>query len=299
MMTPSAKRQRSAFTLIELLVVIAIIAILAAILFPVFAQAREKARQASCLSNAKQMGLAMTMYMTDYDGTVPFKRETLDGGDWWTARMISWKDLVYPYIKNGGYSYNNGVAYSTPGQGGVFACMSNGSQWGTAKSFGFAGTGNGDETSRFPRSYAINAYAGCNEMGLSGGYCPNFWPAVGDGSGTGAESTLQNPASTILITETRNALNDINPYYTTFECTPEGADGGGSGISYVMNHSGIVNFVFFDGHAKGIKGPRAVQDDLWDSFGTNGLGAAEAKGIINGNSAHGNSTPVSSMRDWR
>src|SRR5579862_1797833 len=64
-------RTDKGFTLIELLVVIAIIAILAAILFPVFAQAREKARQASCLSNAKQIGLAILLYAQDYDETYP------------------------------------------------------------------------------------------------------------------------------------------------------------------------------------------------------------------------------------
>src|SRR5215210_8440731 len=63
--------RRKAFTLIELLVVIAIIAILAAILFPVFAQAREKARQATCQSNLKQIATAFQMYATDYDGTFP------------------------------------------------------------------------------------------------------------------------------------------------------------------------------------------------------------------------------------
>jgi len=67
----SGSNRRTGFTLIELLVVIAIIAILAAILFPVFAQARAKARQASCLSNSKQLGLALYLYAQDYDETLP------------------------------------------------------------------------------------------------------------------------------------------------------------------------------------------------------------------------------------
>src|SRR3712207_4868512 len=65
-------QERRGFTLIELLVVIAIIAILAAVLFPVFAQAREKARQAACLSNVKQIALGISMYRQDWDGFNPF-----------------------------------------------------------------------------------------------------------------------------------------------------------------------------------------------------------------------------------
>ena len=111
---------KKGFTLIELLVVIAIIAILAAILFPVFAQAREKARQTSCLSNLKQMGTAFTLYIDDYDETFPKDihgcpdaqigtategypgskyRYYCDTGAGIFARW-SWMDAIFPYVKN-------------------------------------------------------------------------------------------------------------------------------------------------------------------------------------------------------
>ena len=114
---------RRGFTLIELLVVIAIIAILAAILFPVFARAREKARQSSCLSNTKQMALACQMYVQDYD-------EVSLGALFWQGPW--WGELLEPYMKNTGilvcptmkqyddsrapldnlgYSYNTGMGY--------------------------------------------------------------------------------------------------------------------------------------------------------------------------------------------
>ena len=85
------KEQSKAFTLIELLIVIAIIAIIAAILFPVFATAREKARQSACTSNLKQLGLAFMQYAQDYDEYMPCGRAT--GGQGWAGE-------IYPYVKN-------------------------------------------------------------------------------------------------------------------------------------------------------------------------------------------------------
>lgn len=87
------KRLNRGFTLIELLVVIAIIAILAAILFPVFATAREKARQTSCTSNLKQLGVAFTQYEQDYDEVPPV-------GNSQTNQILGWAGQIYPYIKS-------------------------------------------------------------------------------------------------------------------------------------------------------------------------------------------------------
>src|SRR5689334_14563129 len=98
--------RRNAFTLIELLVVIAIIAILAAILFPVFAQAREKARAISCLSNTKQLGLAVMMYVQDYDETYPWAyfwpKDSAGNAQDWKATSYLWSSqrCIQPYIKN-------------------------------------------------------------------------------------------------------------------------------------------------------------------------------------------------------
>ena len=99
---------RNGFTLIELLVVIAIIAILAAILFPVFAQAREKAREATCLSNTKQLGTAVTMYVQDFDEalffdagkTAPSTSRTGAVVPSTGTNQVRWWNVIMPYLKS-------------------------------------------------------------------------------------------------------------------------------------------------------------------------------------------------------
>jgi prepilin-type N-terminal cleavage/methylation domain-containing protein/prepilin-type processing-associated H-X9-DG protein len=113
------KKSKLGFTLIELLVVIAIIAILAAILFPVFAKVREKARQTTCLSNEKQIGLAVLQYNQDFDETYPliYAKEKIFPGD---PGFAGADEILNPYIKNGtGGSDGNGDMV-----GGVWACPS-------------------------------------------------------------------------------------------------------------------------------------------------------------------------------
>jgi len=177
-------RKSSAFTLIELLVVIAIIAILAAILFPVFAKAREKARQASCMSNEKQLGLALLQYNQDYDEKMPAREYNNDSGQ-------SWRISVYPYIK----------------ATGLYACPSNPS--GTKK--GFDG---------YPISYGGN-YNSAPYYNQDFG---NMYPGGINGTGVFADSNgpgvalaaILSPAQVIAVQEQTNEgyadANVLNHY---------------------------------------------------------------------------------------
>ncbi len=123
------RQKHNAFTLVELLVVIAIISILAAVLFPVFATAREKARQTACASNLKQLGLGFAQYMQDYDDSYPRAAATTVGAPALSITAGGWTNEVYPYVKSLGvytcpddtttvsstrteisYAYNNNLA---------------------------------------------------------------------------------------------------------------------------------------------------------------------------------------------
>lgn len=181
---PKSRNLRSTgFTLIELLVVMAIIAILAAILFPVFAQAREKARQASCLSNEKQIGIAVLMYTQDYDEAYPLIQRDAAAGEATgvnnsigvVGAPVSWQWVVNPYIKNGNQtaSLNTGIFELS---GGVWNCPS------------------------FPVDNAARQY-GMNE-GIGGDMSAYAWGGnIGVQYPSATLAEIRNPAEKILAVE--------------------------------------------------------------------------------------------------
>ena len=178
-------QKKKGFTLIELLVVIAIIAILAAILFPVFAQAREKARQASCMSNLKQIGLAELQYVQDYDERYSGSFEDSPQG------RVYYPEMVYPYAKNAQIFY---CPDSTPtdrfNNDASNRQCTNPNTWGPipGKTYG------ADKCANYgygPTDYAYNSMNN-----------PNVGNANGDRANNKA-STVTDPASTILLMDGR------------------------------------------------------------------------------------------------
>jgi general secretion pathway protein G len=151
--------RRSGFTLIELLVVIGILAVLAAILFPVFARARASARQTQCISNLKQLGQALEMYSSDYDELFPWARDAADmhapeiwsGFPEWQALLPTMPrvvDVLQPYTKNRevfhcsadtGYDYLEGTPYPVDAQPTAFAGVGSSYHWRTEIAFAHTG----------------------------------------------------------------------------------------------------------------------------------------------------------------
>ena len=227
------------FTLIELLVVIAIIAILAAILFPVFARAREKARQTSCLSNLKQIGIAFNMYMGDYDERYPDILMGRDTDDW--TRMVGWTANLQPYVKNQD----------------IFMCPS--CSWGHV----YEGA---TLTGLVNRGYG----AICTVLGYAGSinYDSTRWKGIpgNDASGYGQlQSDMSAPAENILAVD--GTWWNIQPYYwerTDNTSTPTEAVAQMYNNAYYTvgsRHNEMANAVFADGHAKALK--RGIKGCPW------------------------------------
>jgi prepilin-type N-terminal cleavage/methylation domain-containing protein/prepilin-type processing-associated H-X9-DG protein len=225
---------KRAFTLIELLVVIAIIAILAAILFPVFSQARDKARQAACLSNCKQMGLGIMMYTEDYDGVYPMGYYYELSGPT-QGRRVQWCYMIQPYVKNTG----------------IFKCLTDFEPTPPASSRG---------------------YPDLTVPELS--YIPNYAVMPAHDGGTVNCAVVGTPASVIVLAEKQYKIGTTvlksyagtsgfypdtpnnNPYCRVTVDRVRAAIAVPSDRNYKLarvaffRHAGGSNFVFADGHAK-------------------------------------------------
>jgi len=271
-----------AFTLIELLVVIAIIAILAAILFPVFAKVREKARQTSCLSNGKQLALAVIQYSQDSDDTnPPSVVSTADfrlpwGGD----SDGHWDTLILPYVKTF-------AAYSCPDDS-IANSLIPGQEWrGARVSWAANSFGVGDPATNYSTKKMLGAFGTPNPsnsvlpvaVGLAHINSPASSIMLGEKhaddvksacTSAGVENTsAQGPVQTFddgtpAYTWCSNAIPDATRPATA--AYPNGRDGGVS-----AKHNGLANFVFCDGHAKAmmpaLTNPHGTNDadNMWDT----------------------------------
>ncbi len=216
------QRTKRGFTLIELLVVIAIIAILAAILFPVFAQARAKARSIACLSNVKQIGTAFAMYVQDYDETTPSGRG--GGWEWWTELYPYFKslDLLYcPDRTDGGpFTRGSGTNGLSSGPYQLRRYPGYGYNWGP---IGWRGGGLLLQQQPDPARPGSNHIPGVSLAAID---TPAETFSFGD--------TWDTPRMTIGI---------------GFSCDTWT----GTSNSSLRHSSGMLNYAFVDGHAKAIK----------------------------------------------
>jgi len=242
--------RKQAFTLIELLVVIAIIAILAAILFPVFAQAREKARAISCLSNAKNIATGILMYGQDYDEQIiPWLSVSEYAGQ--PSRERTWVFRLQPYIKNG--APTNQTLQDRPN--GVMACPS----FSQANYLKAADAADCDGNGTAGSSGLQNAFvAGGSGIRFYAQYGVGFYFSGLAGSGTQTDPYFQFVgADTLGPANTRSMVEVVRPAETALMSDGISMVGNGSfwtsmGCEAAYMHQEGGNLIFLDGHAKRI-----------------------------------------------
>ena len=231
-------RSRKGFTLIELLVVIAIIAILAAILFPVFAKAREKARQASCQSNQKQMGLGFIMYASDYDQRWASSHTIVTSTN--SFGWATWTAAIYPYIKNN-------ELYRCPSSAGS-------DTYGTSCEHCGLDRNNDRNRTYYPSDYTFNRV----RNRANGNIVEGAWRIK--------ETVVRAPSEFGVLADGRRSLLH---FYDWARIQPN-VDGRGCDPSFAGRHNDTVDVLYFDGHVKAYKAPftrpapGSSQSRMWD-----------------------------------
>ena len=245
-------RSRTGFTLIELLVVIAIIAILAAILFPVFAKAREKARQASCQSNEKQLGLGILQYVQDNDESFPVGIQNANSTS--VAWGQGWGGEIYPYVKSAG----------------VYKCPDDPGSGTRAGLYEMSNT----RSITGPASAATYPAAFNAQVPVSYGYNRDLIDVSTNAGAPRTLAILAGPASTVMLYECQGEMADVTNAGTAYGVT-DGASpasngtqwNGNNGAPYVTGqfvgtpaasvyfaanpvHTNGANYLLADGHVK-------------------------------------------------
>jgi len=268
------------FTLIELLVVIAIIAILAAILFPVFAQAREKARQISCLSNDKQLGLAFMQYIQDNDEDFPGNsfggvnntpvvapgNAGPGAGNAFNQNGEGWSTAIFPYVKSNGLTKcaDDSTSVTTNGNGTMYP------------------------VSYFMNSNLVSASGGVSDAQFNAvastvvlGECTNVASVLGGGSATAAHTDAVGDGFDALYDNDGYSGSDANggPKYATGRlgsgapaAAPFQAAQGSAGVAPAQHTGTGSNFLLADGHAKFLR-PSTVSPGLNAASSTDAAGA--------------------------
>jgi prepilin-type N-terminal cleavage/methylation domain-containing protein/prepilin-type processing-associated H-X9-DG protein len=238
------------FTLIELLVVVAILALLAAILFPVFSRARENARRTNCISNMKQIGLGVLQYTQDYDEYYPAANFYV-GADHLAGYLPNtWRHAVYPYVKSKQ----------------IYACPSSGTK---AENLWQPNFNDGAGTiEKYPVSYTGNRWA-MGDLSTCDGASP---------LGVRKLSTLHSPATTVFVIDGRISRPSVCGawfFSTSYNIgnstvrilhTPLPASYANSDNGLFESHLGTVNIMFADGHVKAQKlASTFTPKNLWQS----------------------------------